>query len=514
MTAAIGAALPQQGAQPSVDGALVDPAAALPFLAALAAAVAAPIAPPIPVPLPVAVVAPDQADSDGGAEGELSGATGDGVLVDGAAADSAHPLALETERTPGTRRRVLIAELAAPEAPAVHAAPRAAVPRAEAPTTTAVETEAAPSPDTAVGNADRAERAATLPVPAVSPAPTPSPTMWQAALQAQPAPTRTASADPQPGREAPPAAPLPTTASTGGESGRPSANATSVAAGVLAAMHAAHVAQADGARAGAPMVQFAEQVVATLTTQGEASAVTENAGDGVPAGPATQVVDAGDPAPLPTPQRVLVSARPASPQGEHDTTGDHRQDAPGEERQLVATPPSEGVEAPVSMARGPWPGSETPTLSKRVDVATPTTTVHQTTEPPAAPPSPTSQVTIELDAERTGVQRVRVAVRGDVVHATLVTDRGGVEAMRPQLDDLRHALEGQGFREAHVQVRMASDGTPTAIAGATAELRLRSDAPSRAPDGSSSEQQPRGRHRGQEEHPPAGGQPEFEEELL
>ena len=138
----------------------------------------------------------------------------------------------------------------------------------------------------------------------------------------------------------------------------------------------------------------------------------------------------------------------------------------------------------------------------------------QTTEPPAAPPSPTSQVTIELDAERTGVQRVRVAVRGDVVHATLVTDRGGVEAMRPQLDDLRHALEGQGFREAHVQVRMASDGTPTAIAGATAELRLRSDAPSRAPDGSSSEQQPRGRHRGQEEHPPAGGQPEFEEELL
>nr|MBP9899141.1 hypothetical protein [Gemmatimonadales bacterium] len=404
MTAAIGAALPLQGAPPPVEGALVDPAAALPFLAALAAAVAAPVAPPIPVPHPVAVVAPDQADSESGADGEVSGVTGDGVLVDGAVADSAHPLASETERTPGTRRRVLVAERTASDVSVLHAVPRSAAPRVDAPTTAAAESDAAPSPDTAVGNADRAERAAALPVPAESAVVTPSRTMWQAALQVQPAPTRAASAAPPKELEAPSAAPLPTTARTGGESGRTSANATSVAAGVLAAMHAAHVAQADGARAGAPMVQFAEQVVATLTTQGEASAVTENAGDGVPAGPATPVVDAGDPAPLPTPLRVLVSARPASPQGEHDTTGDHRQDAPGEERQLVAPPPSEGVEAPLSMARGPWPGSEAATLPKRVDVATPTPTVHQTTEPPAAPPSPTSQVTIELDAERTGVQ--------------------------------------------------------------------------------------------------------------
>ncbi|MBL0177531.1 MAG: flagellar hook-length control protein FliK [Gemmatimonadetes bacterium] len=512
MTAAIGSALPLQSAPAQGEGDVVDPAAAQPFLAALAAAVAAPIAPP--KPLLVAVVATEQADAEGVVDGEASGESGDDARVDDAAPTRPPASEADASQTKGTLLRVLVAERAAPDASAVRSVPPSAVSGGDASTDKAAEGDASSSHDKALGHGDRAEHALVLPVAAESPAATPSLTMWQAAVQAQAAPARAADSDHAPALDAPPAAPFRTPATGSGEAGRPPANATSVAAGVLAAMHAAHVAQADDARASAPMVEFAEQVVATLTLQGGVSPGVEQAGADMPAGAAKAMVDAGDSAPLPTPQRVLVTARPATTQGEHDATSDGRHDAPGEERHAVAAPPLEGVEAPMTMARAPWPGGETSTPTKVIDTARPTAEVHRTMEPPATPPTPTSQVTVELDAERTGVQRVRVAVRGDVVHATLVTDRGGVEAMRPQLDDLRHALEGQGFREAHVQVRMAGDGTPAAVGGATAELRLRNDAPSRAPDGSSSEQQPRGRQRGQDQHPPAGGQPDFEEEIL
>ena len=514
MTAAIGSALPLQSAPAQGEGDVVDSTAAQPFLAALAAAVAAPIAPPKPLLVPV--VATAQADADGVVDGEASGESGDAAHVDDAAPTPPPASEADVSQTKGTLLRVLVAERAAPDASAVRGVSPSAVSGGDAPTDKAAESDASRSHDKALGQGDRVEHALVRPVPAESPAVTPSLTMWQSAVQAQAAPARAVGTAPAPALEAPPALPLRTHATGSGEAGRPPANATSVAAGVLAAMHAAHVAQADDARASAPMVEFAEQVVATLALQGGVSPGVEQAGDDMPAGPAKVMVDAGDSAPLPTPQRVLVTARPATTQGEHDATGDGRHDAPGEERHAVAAPPLEGVEAPMTMtmARASWPGGEAPTPTKVVDTARPTAEVHRTMEPPATPPTPTSQVTVELDAERTGVQRVRVAVRGDVVHATLVTDRGGVEAMRPQLDDLRHALEGQGFREAHVQVRMAGDGTPAAVGGATAELRLRHDAPSRAPDGSSSEQQPRGRQRGQDQHPPAGGQPDFEEEIL
>lgn len=534
MTSALGATLPLQSAPPAVDGEVADPAASLPFLAALAAAVAAPVTPPpapvveTPVTLAEALVSDE---GEASAVDETSGSAEDSLVAlaraEGRAVRSGplHADAEETaasattvdagERAPneaaarddegsGGRLRVLIADRAAPSAVEPNATKPLAAPTEPAPA-------GADAPDT--DDDHELHGAAPLPLHRAESA-TPS---WQAAMHALTATARATSHAPSPEIAPAPEAPLAVPASpmsgVGGERGRPSGTASSTAAGVLAAMHAAHLAQHDGESIAAPVARFAEQVVASLTPEPAALEASATDGEAGATPGLAAIADGAEPTPLPTPLRVVMTARSTASSGEQESAREQRDDAPSQERPTLAPVSRDAIEAPVSAGRAPWMTTEAATMPSAADVAKPAIEGHRTAEPRSAPPSPTSQVTVELDAEQTGAQRVRVAVRGDVVHATVVTDRGGVEAMRPQLDDLRHALEGQGFREAHVQLRVATDATSAVASGGTPELRLRNEAPSRAPDGSGAEQQPRGRQRGQDHQPPAGGQPDFEEDL-
>jgi|CXWL01.1.fsa_nt_gi hypothetical protein len=554
MTSGIGAALPLQVAPPAVDGEVADSAASQPFLAALAAAVAAPVTPPPAPVVDVPLVVSDAAVAEDGepSVGEESMIAGEGELLTliaprssdvrkevarraAEAGEAAEAAATEADAAPdvseatgdraasegkGSRLRVEIADRAAPRPVELRAAPVAEHPSradAAAPTRDSGDEEAV-SRGKALGASIRAEPAA----PAAGHEPTqatvPAPASWHAAAQALATPSRAPALAPelQRGPDRSPEPAMSTMKPDGGGSGRPTGAASSTAAGVLAAMHAAHLAKDATEVVDAPVARFAAQVIATLTPTRGASEENASKSGGLAAEAKVASGDVSEPAPLPTPLRVTVSARAAASHAEQDSTHDHREEPPAQDRRTL-TPASIGTtDAPVSTGRAPWMTGEAPTMPSAAEVAKPTATatVHRTAEPPATPLAPSSQVTVELDAERTGAQRVRVAVRGDVVHATVVTDRGGADAMRPQLDELRHALEGQGFREAHVQLRVAGDGTPAVSGGGSPELRLRSDASSRAPDGSGTEPQPRGRQRGQDQQPPPGGQPAFEEELL
>ncbi len=79
---------------------------------------------------------------------------------------------------------------------------------------------------------------------------------------------------------------------------------------------------------------------------------------------------------------------------------------------------------------------------------------------PAKAMQPSSQVTLELDPAM-GAGRVRVAIRGDTVHATIIAADGNVAALNDQVHELRRALESRGFAEAHVAVRSPDSAAAT-----------------------------------------------------
>ena len=73
--------------------------------------------------------------------------------------------------------------------------------------------------------------------------------------------------------------------------------------------------------------------------------------------------------------------------------------------------------------------------------------------------APMDRVTLHLPDDAGG-GRIQIAVRGDVVHARIVSaDEAGTMQMQSGLDELRGALARQGFQETHVRVetRPASD---------------------------------------------------------
>ena len=78
-----------------------------------------------------------------------------------------------------------------------------------------------------------------------------------------------------------------------------------------------------------------------------------------------------------------------------------------------------------------------------------------------APPAPTDRVTLQLPDDAGG-GRIQIAVRGDVVHARIVSaDAAGTRELQAGADELRSALTRQGFQETHVRVesgRVAADG--------------------------------------------------------
>ncbi len=79
------------------------------------------------------------------------------------------------------------------------------------------------------------------------------------------------------------------------------------------------------------------------------------------------------------------------------------------------------------------------------------------TETPAAPKDhPTSQVTVRFGKEDGASGRIRLAVRGQALHATIISsDRDAVRQWNDDLGDLHRSLLTQGFVEANVTVRHA-----------------------------------------------------------
>jgi hypothetical protein len=80
---------------------------------------------------------------------------------------------------------------------------------------------------------------------------------------------------------------------------------------------------------------------------------------------------------------------------------------------------------------------------------------------------PTDRVTLQLPDDAGG-GRIQIAVRGDVVHARIMSaDEAGTREMQAGLDELRSALTRQGFQETHVRVdggRVVADGWMPAAA--------------------------------------------------
>ncbi|MES2305369.1 MAG: flagellar hook-length control protein FliK [Gemmatimonadota bacterium] len=133
------------------------------------------------------------------------------------------------------------------------------------------------------------------------------------------------------------------------------------------------------------------------------------------------------------------------------------------------------------------------------DSTTVTKEVAGTRLPDEAPKTaqPTSHVTLQLDKETLGASRIRVAVRGDTVRATILAEDGKAAALTAQLPELRRALEERGFTQARVtiQVEGQQEHQGNVIAGAmTDDLRAKPAASARADQGRD-EQQPRGGRR-------------------
>jgi len=530
MTGVLGAGLPLPStAMPAESGESADPAGGQSFLAALAAAVAPPVLPPVSAPRVVVLVPPDVMS------------TSDGTALD--AGDESEAPRMATERPDGVDKadhatdagRIVVTATTSPSADALAVAMPSESARSEhaaagharsEPAEESVNRASERAADTASDATDEPARNepavpadpdvrartpgqgdATVPVPA-------TPSMHASAHALAAPPRRQDQGGDAPMTDAGSTPPMVARPASTAATRQPASAASATAAGVLAAMH---VARESSVTPPAPL----DHAVVTVVASGATT---------VPAGPAaiaplesardiqlavaesieapTSAATRGEPV-VARPVGVVAAGSEGgtAAQGEHGRGSDREQPR----ATVVALDVKPEQPAPV---QAPWLAPTTPSTE------TGSTNVALPAAAPAADAPParvaTSHVTVELDPAQSGAERVRVAVRGDVVHATVVTDRGGVDAMRPQLEQLRHALEGQGFREAHVQVR-SSNGE---VAGAMpsvgmADLRPRAEAASRTTDGNTSEQQqPRGRHRGQDQSPPESRHHEHDEEML
>jgi hypothetical protein len=130
----------------------------------------------------------------------------------------------------------------------------------------------------------------------------------------------------------------------------------------------------------------------------------------------------------------------------------------------------------------------------------------RTVEPPPVPASATSQVTVVLDQGMAGASRIRVALRGDVVHATIMADVAAAATLTQRLPELQRALRDRGFSDAQLSVRVLGAESVGTIPGA----RLESPAPTSSnaesrheSDGRFGQRRsdPDGRHRQSPRHP-------------
>ena len=87
---------------------------------------------------------------------------------------------------------------------------------------------------------------------------------------------------------------------------------------------------------------------------------------------------------------------------------------------------------------------------------------------PKAAPAPTAHATLELDADKTGASRIRIAVQGSQVRATITATEIGIASLDRQLPELRRSLEERGFSDIRLAVRAqehAGAAAPAASSG-------------------------------------------------
>jgi len=495
-------------------GETVDPSGGETFLAALAAAVAVPAPTPAPSPMMIVVVEPDamppsdDAALDASDEADVSLTATALPRDESRGEDESAPQRITGPTdAPSSSAPLDVRHAEKAREAKSHAADAAGSPEPPARTESAESrdrADAAVPADADVRPRTPGQGDAMVPAPA-----TPS---THASVHALAAPARQHDQGGEPPAEqVPTARPSATAPSSPASMRQPAPSASATAAGVLAAMHAARES------ASLPSSGLSGDVVAPVAISDRGALPN-----------AAAVVTSPEPSratppPLAEPLQVPASEAPLGepvvtrPVGVVAAGGDRgaamsREQGQSAERDrpqqavVVASP-----EAAVPL-QAPFGAATVTSAEARPTSAEIPNTMPATEAPPAR--VATSHVSVELDLAQSGAERVRVAVRGDVVHATVVTDRGGVDAMRPQLDQLRHALEGQGFREAHVQVRSSGEAAAPMAPGGVAEFRPRADGSSRTADGSAPEQQPRGRQRGQDQSPPESRHHDHEEEIL
>lgn len=196
------------------------------------------------------------------------------------------------------------------------------------------------------------------------------------------------------------------------------------------------------------------------------------------------------------PSAVAEAVRPELPElgaGSEDAPTAH---AP---RDASATATQPAIVAPVApMAMRPMSAARATPVGEMPMAAPP--------EPPTPPLQPDSQVTVVLDSAIAGANRIRVALRGDVVHATIVADVAAAVALTQRLPELQRALRDRGFTDAQLSVRvLGAEGV-----AAPAAMRTESTNGTSSPADARNESEPRqgqrradpdGRQRQQSRHP-------------
>lgn len=176
---------------------------------------------------------------------------------------------------------------------------------------------------------------------------------------------------------------------------------------------------------------------------------------------------------------------------------------PSAPTEFGAVPTASGVVAQSPMAVAAMPPMP---LSSNLGHGTlPATATPHPAEPPAPPPQPESQVTLVLDSASSGANRIRVALRGDVVHATIVADVAAAVALTQRLPELQRSLRDRGFSEAQLSVRVLGAETvaaPAAIRPESAATSGQADArPESEPRQGQRRADPDGRQRQPHRHP-------------
>lgn len=132
----------------------------------------------------------------------------------------------------------------------------------------------------------------------------------------------------------------------------------------------------------------------------------------------------------------------------------HGSGSAAEERQrdnaIVAAHPADSTDLP---GFAPVPVATAATSRPAVNGSELADPGPRTLPEPKEAPAPTAHATIELDAAKTGASRIRIAVQGDQVRATITASDAGLASLDRQLPELRRSLEERGFSDVRLAVR-------------------------------------------------------------